>query len=816
MNKYFLFAFTLVLAHTCLIAQNKLDTFVVSGNILEKESQLPLEYATIAFFSPTENKMIGGGITDLKGNFSISIPKGVYDISFEYFSFETLTKSNYNINQNVNFGVLKMEEDLQALDAVDIIAERTTVEIKLDKKIYNVGKDLTVRGGSVSDVLDNVPSVSVDIEGNVALRGNENVRILINGKPSGLVGLNSTDALRQLPADAIEKVEVITSPSARYDAEGTAGILNIILRRSELLGLNGAIVLNAGYPDQLGGSGNINYRTGNVNIFNNSGYSYRNSPGNSITKTEFFNTEYDDDGMLIKDDPNTFRNEYRTFDRNRKGFNSNTGVEWYINPTTSLTTAFLVRKSDNTNETFNRAESFDASKTLISQSLRFDPEFETDETTQFSINFDKQFHGNSEHRLSVDFQVENSAEDENSIIYNNSVAAERVQTIEDQERVLLKTDFTLPIGKHSRFEAGYNGRFSKNTTDYKLEFAENDTFVLDTDVSNTLIYTEDVNAFYSQFGSKLKDKFSFLLGLRLESTRITIQQLSSNDNTNNNYIGLFPTVNLGYEFSETQSLTLGYNRRISRPGSWYLNPFPSRSSATNLFQGNPNMNPSYSDGFDIGYLNKFGILTLNTSLYFNHATDVFTFVSEDTGEEVVVDGQSVPIIRRGPINLAENDRYGFEFTLTYRPTKKWNMNANFNLYHSVIKGTYKGLVYDSENLNWFIRLNNKYTLPGKVEWQTRVSYDGPRIDAVNKRDGRFSSNMAFSKDLFKEKASISFSINDLFNTQRRNLESTTPTFYSNSYYRWRVRSYNLSFTYRFNQKKKSPQRGGDYSEGLDG
>ena len=178
--------------------------------------------------------MIGGGITDTEGNFSIAIPKGVYDISFEYFSFETLTKPNYNITQDVNFGVLKMAEDLQALDAVDIIAERTTVEIKLDKKIYNVGKDLTVRGGSVSDVLDNVPSVSVDIEGNVALRGNENVRILINGKPSGLVGLNSTDALRQFPADAIEKVEIITSPSARYDAEGTAGILNIILRRSKL------------------------------------------------------------------------------------------------------------------------------------------------------------------------------------------------------------------------------------------------------------------------------------------------------------------------------------------------------------------------------------------------------------------------------------------------------------------------------------------------------------------------------------------------------------------------------------------------------
>jgi outer membrane receptor protein involved in Fe transport len=807
MNKSLLFLFALILSNSSLMAQSGLDSFVVSGTILERESQSPLEYATIAFYSSIENRIVGGGVTDNKGNYSIVIPKGIYDISFEYFSLMTRIKSNYNITQDVNFGITELEAELQSLEVVDIIAEKTTVEIKLDKKIYNVGKDLTVRGGSVSDVLDNVPSVSVDIEGNVALRGNQNVRILINGKPSGLVGLNSTDALRQLPADAIEKVEIITSPSARYDAEGTAGILNIILRRSKLLGLNGAVILNAGHPDQLGASGNINYRTGNINIFNTSGYSYRNSPGNSTTKTEFFNTEYDADGLLIQDEPNTFRNEYRTFERIRKGFNSNTGIEWYINPTTSLTSAFLVRKSDNSNETFNRAETFDASNNLINQSLRYDPEFETDETTQFSINFDKQFHGNSDHRLTLDFQVENNTEDENSIIYNNSVAAERVQTIEDQERVLLQTDFTLPIGDHSRFEAGYNGRFSKNTTDYTLEFANNDVFVLDTNVSNTLVYKEDVNAFYSQYGSKLKDKFSFLLGLRLESTRITIQQLSSNEYNNNNYVGLFPTINLGYEFSETQSLTLGYNRRISRPRSRFLNPFPSRSSATNLFQGNPNINPSYSNGFDIGYLNSFDVLTLNTSLYFNHATDVFTYVSEDTGEEVIIDGQSVPVIRRGPINLAENDRYGFEFTLTYRPSKKWNMNANFNLYQSIIRGSYKGLSYDSENLAWFVRLNNKYTLPGMVEWQSRLSYDGPRIDAVNKREGRFSTNMAFSKDLFNEKASLSFNINDLFNTQRRNLESTTPTFYSDSYFRWRVRSYNLSFTYRFNQKKKQSQRG---------
>ena len=807
MTKNLLIVVLFILSHNYIMGQKNVNLVLVSGKIIEIETNLPLEYATITFFSKVENKMKGGGITDPDGNFSISIPQGTYDVSVEYFSFENITKLNVNFNQDTNLGTLKMNSDLQALDAVDIIAEKTTVEIKLDKKIYNVGRDLTVRGGSVSDVLDNVPSVSVDIEGNVALRGNGNVRILINGKPSGLVGLNSTDALRQLPADAIEKVEIITSPSARYDAEGTAGILNIILRRSKILGLNGAIIINSGYPNQLGASGNINYRTGDINVFNNSGYSYRKSPGSSGVETEFFNTEYDEDGILIQDSPNTFRNEYRTFERIRKGFNSNTGVEWYITPTTSLTTAFLASKSNNSNESFNRAETLDLTGAVISESVRYDPETETDQTTQFSVNFDKQFHGNSEHRLTFDFQLENSSEDEGSIIYNEGIAAERVRTIEDQKRVLIQSDFTLPINDKTRFEVGYNGRFSTNNTAYSLEFAEDDSFILDTNISNVLVYKENVNAVYTQYGSKVKDKFSFLLGLRMEATNITISQLSSNEYTNSNYIGLFPTVNLGYEFSENQNLTIGYNRRISRPRSRFLNPFPSRSSATNLFQGNPNISPSYSNGVDIGYLNTLEKITLNTSLYYNHATDVFTYISEDTGDEVVINGESVPVIRRGPINLAEDDRLGFEFTLTYRPSKKWNMNANFNLYHSAIKGNYKGLSYDSENLGWFVRLNNKYTLPGNIEWQTRLSYSGPTVDAINRREGIFSSNMAFSKDLFKEKASITLNINDLFNTQRRNLESTTPTFYSDGYYRWRVRSYSLSFTYRFNQAKKRSKQG---------
>ncbi|MBT8395150.1 MAG: TonB-dependent receptor, partial [Bacteroidia bacterium] len=208
----------------------------ISGQVIDKENGYPLEYATISFWSVKENTLVDGCITDQSGKFEIKLRDDTYNIIIEYISYKTYRINNKKIDTNLDLGVIALDVDFQSLGEVEIIAERTTVEIKLDKKIYNVGRDLTVRGGTVSDVLDNVPSVSVDVEGNVSLRGNDDVRILINGKPSGLVGLNSTDALRQLPAESIERVEVITSPSARYDAEGTAGILNIILRRSKLQG----------------------------------------------------------------------------------------------------------------------------------------------------------------------------------------------------------------------------------------------------------------------------------------------------------------------------------------------------------------------------------------------------------------------------------------------------------------------------------------------------------------------------------------------------------------------------------------------------
>lgn len=796
MKKLFLFA---VLSAPFLLGaqrpQNQ-KTIKITGTVLDQSSQQPLEFATLVLQSVQNPQNITGGITDEKGRFSVEAAPGIFDISIEYISYITYKKEKQVIRDNVDLGIITLSPDIEQLNEVDVIAERTTVELRLDKKIYNVGKDLTVQGATVSDVLDNVPSVSVDVEGNVQLRGNDDVRILINGKPSAITGLNSTEALRQLPAESIEKVEVITSPSARYDAEGSGGIINIILRRSKLQGLNGALTVNGGYPLSAGINGNLNYRTGDLNFFTNTGYNYRTRPGNNFNDTDFF----DGQGNFT----NALREE-RDIERVRKGLNANFGMEWYVNENSSITQSIFVRNSKNESETTNTFFQEDVFGNQ-SSGFRFDPETEDDQTFQYSLNYDKQFNGDSDHTLTFAFQYEESDEVEASLIVQNGFDSERVRTAEDQRRIFFQTDYVVPLGKAGNFELGYRGDFNTLNTDYDVVFIEPTEIELGiTNPSNVLDYKETINAVYTQYGNKI-NKFSFLAGLRYEATRLIINQIETNDFNRNNFDGLFPTLNLNFEISEKESFQLGYNRRIRRPRSFFLNPFPSRSSPTNLFQGNPNLTPSFSNQVDFGYLKRWQKFTFNGSIYFQRATDVISFITEDTGDDTFFDGEQVSIIRRTPVNLAKNDRYGLDFTTNYRPTRKWNLNANINLFQLITRGDFNGQNFDAENLSWFIRLNNKITLPGKVDWQTRIFYRGPRENAQTKSQGIFSLDLAFSKDLFKDKASLAFNVSDVFNSRRRISETVTPFFINESEFQWRVRSFNLAFTYRFNQKKK---RGGD-------
>jgi hypothetical protein len=773
---------------TTLFAQRPAQSksFIITGKVIDKDTKEPLEYAT-AVFKNLKSQKISGGITNTKGLFNIKVTQGNYDISIEFISFKTITLKNRKIDKNLNLGTIILSEDGQVLDEVNIIPEKSTVDIRLDKKIYNVGKDMTVKGGSVSDVLDNVPSVSVDVEGNVSLRGNENVRILIDGKPSSLVGLDGTSALKQLPADAIERIEVITSPSARYDAEGTAGILNIILRKGKITGFNGSINPTIGNPTQYGVSTNLNYRTKKYNVFTNTGYSYRDGPGNGVNNSTYFDNSGNITGYL---------NETRNSNRLRKGFNTSFGLEYYLNDNSSILGNIVYRNSDGNNTSNNNVEIFDTNNNLTDTRFRNENEISDSKSTQFSVNYTNRLNDTGK-KLTIDLQYSKSDQDEIGIIHQNNIFVEDNTTIQNSTRKLVQIDYVHPFGEGSQLELGYKSDFENRNSDYKVN---NPNINPQFDPSNNLDFEQNIHALYAQYGQKI-DKFSYLLGLRGELSDIKINLLTTNQNFDKKYSQLFPTVNLGYEISDDQSITLGFSKRLRRPRSWFLNPFESRTSETNIFKGNVDLNPTFTSSYDVGYLKKWEKLTVNSSIYYRHSTGIFQFVSQERGDFV----NGVPVIVRSPINLSSEDRYGFEFTTNYRASKKVNFSGSFNFYGFETIGEYNNLDFGNKDSNWSTRFNARVTLPADIQWQTRLSYRGGQTNAQSSRDGIFSANLAFSKDLLKDNGTMVLNVSDVFNSRKRKGYSYTPNSSTYGEMQWRQRQVSLSFVYRFNQKKNQKQ-----------
>ena len=804
-----LLLFFLFISTSLLHSQN--NKVIVTGTITDSETNIPLEYATISVFNVNSEKAVNGVISDSNGEFSIELNKGNYDFKVEFISFKIKYYRNITVNDPLDLGTIELSIDENMLEEIEVIGEKTEIEIKLDKTVYNIGKDLTLKGSSVSDVLDNLPSVEVDIEGNVSLRGNESVRILINGKPSGLVGISSNEALKQFPSESVEKVEVITSPSARYNAEGTAGIINIILRRSKLTGFNGSLSLNSGYPERYGVSANLNYRTKKLNFFNNVGYNTRTSEGSFINETEY----YTDQAI------NNFLNENGVRDSERNSNYLNTGIEYFISDKTSLVGSYVLRKSDGfTNNTNNVNQNFN---TISKFSERLEKESEIDDTNEFSINLTHDFNKEG-HVLTIDYQKEKSSENENGFISNSQLKpvftkylSEKVNTDEIQESELFKIDYVLPIKKDGQFELGFRRSNQYQDIDYLAENEDlNGNFINDLNLSNTLLYNEKVNAFYTQYGNK-KNKFSFLLGLRYEESKTTVKQLANNTNNVKNYNDFFPTLNLSYQIKENETITFGYNRRIRRARSYFINPFPSKSSATNIFQGNPNIDPTYSNGIDLGYLKRYEKLTLNGSVYYRKETGVFTFISENTGDFVLVNEILVPVLRRTPINLASNKQIGLELNANFTQSKNWRLNGSLNFYQSETLGEYMGIVYDSKNLTWSGRLSNNLKLFSSVDWQTSFRYRAPQKTAVSERKASIYSNTAFSKDLSKDKITLTFKVNDIFETGKWRIESFNENYRSYSESNWRGgRTLELNLIYRFNQKKKQNRNSGDYNDYSEG
>ena len=785
--------------------------YEISGKVIDRSQDFPLEYATITVNESGTEETVEGGVTDVDGKFSLEVPAGSYDIKVEYISFKPRTYKNVQINSDKDLGTIGLKFKASDLDEVVVEAKTTELDVRLDKKIYNIGKDLTTSGATVSDALANVPSIAVDVDGAISLRGNDNVRILINGKPSAIAGYGSTDVFRQLPADAIEKVEVITSPSARYDAAGTAGIINIVLKREKTLGLNGSIRANIGDPLNNGISINANARTDKFNFFTTLGYSRRKPPGNATFENFFTSDSASFDRIKEK----------RDYNRDRENFNFNGGATYFINDSTEVTLSYFGRVGDDTDRTFNSTNRF-IDGNLDSETLRIEDEIEEEESHQVSFNFEKRYDDEG-HKLTADAQYSIDDETATTLIEENElqpdeelIAQDDIVEVNDERDILLQADYVRPMGE-AQFEAGIRGSYENEVTDFRLKtLNENGELALDEDISNIFDYDENVTAAYLQYGDKF-GKFSFLAGLRFEHTQLKGKTTPIGDNSNlqeilgddidlnfdNNFANFFPTLNLTYELREDENMTLGYNRRINRPRGWFVNPFPSRSSRTSIFQGNPSLQPAFADAVDLGYLRKWEKYTFTGSVYYQRETESFERIQEDTGQ-TTVDG--IPIIQSIPINLSTNERYGAEVGLISNPTEWLRVNGSVNYFKFISEGSFNGTDFGAENESFFARLSTKVDLPYKVQWQTNGFFRGPRQNAQTETESILSLNLAFSKDLFDDRATVSLNVRDLFNSRVRDRVSVTEEFRSVSQFQWRERQITMNFVYRFNQQKEEQRR----------
>ena len=809
-------AFLLLLFFTNLIyAQEK--SVQVSAKVYDKENNQALEYATFVFKNTEDPSKITGGITDSNGDFNISITAGNYQVTVEYIGYENYTVPQTVFNSNTTLTPIYLSLAAEQLDAVELVAEKTSVEVRLDKKIYNVGKDLTNSGATISDALGNIPSVTVDIDGAIALRGNGNVRILINGRPSALAGFGSTDALRQLPADAIEKVEVITSPSARYDAEGTAGILNIVLKKEKTRGFNGTINSSLGAPNAANFTTNFNLRKDKFNLFNTVGFSYSTPPGNGFFDNTYQAGSFD---RIIED---------RDINRENRRLNINLGIEYFLSENASISSSLFGRRNSGEDITSSFTERSNMG-VLESKTFREEDEGEAEESYQVSINYINNLDEEGQ-KLTADFQYSfNDQEKPTSIFENNTfptqapIARELIDEIELQNEFLVQIDYVLPMGD-AQFEAGYRGNWEKSDTDFGLRELNLETgnYIQNLGLTNRFVFEQNVNALYTQYGNKFKE-FSFLLGLRLENTRMkgavlgvdleSLQQAIGQGislDFDKNYLGLFPTLNFNYELSENENISLGYNRRINRPRGYFINPFPSRASRTNVFQGNPDLNPAFANAFDLGYLKRWDKLTLTTSVYYQKETDSFERIQEAT-QQTTADG--IVIIRSIPINLSTNERTGAELGFIYNPQKWLRLNGSFNFFQFNTSGEFNGVDFGANNTSWFSRFSAKVSLPYNIDWQTNANYRAPQENAQTRSKGIMSIDLAFSKDILKDKATLAFNARDLLNSRKRMQFTQTPFFTSESEFQWRERQFTLSFIYRINQKKK-PERAGRDSYGDD-
>lgn len=764
----------------------------LTGNIQEKATGNPLGFASIAIYS-AKDSLVAGGISEENGKFSIEVPTGEFYALVEFMGFESHKSGMLNFsreNNRIDLGVIELESTAGDLDEVVVQGEKTLMELSLDKRVFNIGKDLANAGGTANDILMNLPSVAVDPEGNVRLRGSQNVRILIDGKPSGLVSFKGSSGLRQLPANMVERVEVITNPSARYEAEGMAGVINIILKKDNNQGFNGSFEVIAGTPTNLGFTANLNYRHKRINWFINYGLAKRRSP----YVGELYQEVYGEDTTFILNQTNDGR--VKSLNNNIRG-----GLDYYFNENSILTLSYLWRRSDAHRITNIRYEdSWNTIDNIQSYTLRKQDETEQEPNSEIAVNYKRSFEQEG-HELTATFTYLNYWENSDQLFTQNTFSPEgiedtdleQVQTSlndEYENQYLAQLDYTKPFAKDGKLEAGFRTSFRDMKNDYIVEEKQEDgIFEPMPGLDNVFVYNENILAAYGIIGNKTNN-WTYQAGLRAEYTDVKTVLEETNEENPRNYTNLFPSAHLTYNITQENAFQLSYSRRVRRPVYNDLSPYVTFSDARNFFSGNPDLNPEFTNAFELGHIKYFEKGTLFSTIYYRSTTDKIERL-----RSVDENGNSVTL----PYNLNGEDSFGIEFSSDYRPTEWWKLDLNVNFFHANIDGSNIQSGYKRKTYSWLFRQTSRFTLGNGLDLQIRANYEARQKTAQGVRKGIFFMDFSASKRIIQDRGTLTLNVTDIFNSRRNRYIVEGETFFTEGNFQYMRRQINLTMNYRLKQ-----------------
>lgn len=739
-----------------LFAQN--NSVNITGKVIESSSKQPVAFATVLLVDSKTQKNITGTTTIDDGTFRLKSNTSKFRISISFIGYKTKTITEFNIvNGKVNLGDIIIEEDLAQLNEVVVQAEVSKTEFKLDKRIFNIGKDLSSTGASALEVLNNVPSVNVNIEGDISLRGSQGVQILINGKPS-IIASDSGNALGTITADMMERVEVITNPSAKYDAEGTSGIINIVLKKEERKGLNGSASLNFGDPTNHSFGLSLNRRTEKFNLFSQLGIGHRKLPNDRKSINRDLNS-----GTTLESTGREYRNE--------KYYNIVLGTDYHINENNVITLSgnFAYEIEDQPSKT--NFDFFDGSERAI-----WERKEETEATNpkyQYELQYKKDFEDHEDHTLLFSalgrfFGKEQSSDFEDLTLAGPSRDAnQKTRTDFKEANYTFKLDYTKPYNDKFTIETGAQYVLNNVSNDFEVQDLIGTEFVTDPNQTNIFEFDQNVLGVYATAAYE-GEKWGVKIGLRLENTDLETLLATTNERNDQNYSNLFPSFHSSYKFSDAYSLQIGYSRRVYRPRLWDLNPFFNIRNNFNIRTGNPELRPEFTDSYELTNIYNFGKASLNFGVYYRYTTDAIE-------RRISTFENNVNTFK--PLNIGTTDAIGIEINGKY-PIANWlSFNGDINYNYFKRKGAFNETTIDFNADQWSGKLTSKLKLPADIDFEVTGNYRSGTETVQGTIAENIFADLGLRKKIIKGKGVINLSIRDVFASRIERSETIQEDFY---------------------------------------